>query len=180
MKARNIPHYEGPFQKVGIPIKSSETLFILETSVHFGLHIWFTFVHFSHSGISPLPWRYLVLASIYTATRIMGLKRGGKGKESLGMTVSHLLSKIVPFLIILSNSPLSTTLYGFTSEGLTAWCVILAALTGLILQKRFQCRRLVALWSVFHFFLHHGTDRFMLCRWIALVGDRVAELSTEG
>ena len=81
------------------------------------------------------------------------MKRGGQGKESLSMTVSHVLSNTVPFLIIFSISPLSTILYGFTSKDLTALRVILDSLTrfiNVIIQQRFRCRRLAALRSEFH------------------------------
>jgi hypothetical protein len=63
---------------------------------------------------------------------MLNMKRGGKGKEALTMTVSYVSTKMVPILTSFLNSPLWTILCGFTSKNLALWCGVLDALTGFL------------------------------------------------
>ena len=79
---------------------------------------------------------------------MLGMKKGGNGKEALTMTVSHLWGKNVPVLMFPMNSPLWTILSGFTSKNHALWRDGLACVDWLpfpIAQRRLQCRRVVAL-----------------------------------
>jgi len=86
MQARDIPKYEAPFQKVSIGFWHlvRQSLTSRDMPVYTKLHLGFAFVRIA--DIFPSI-NLTSSRSISTASRVMGLKRFGKGPDAVSMTV---------------------------------------------------------------------------------------------
>ncbi len=88
MQARNIPHYDAPFQKVGL--YSSDNLMMVDDppKVYPGLFVRLSLVRSLPNDYYSSVKLTRTGGSISTAPRILGLKRFGKGPTGLAMLVS--------------------------------------------------------------------------------------------